>query len=199
MQTPPTLHRVRHTPRTSWTFWVLATTSASQCQRQWSRHDRKVMKMSQGSNAWAFSDTSFVTAQTSLLQSTSLARHLPLPPTQTFGVATRSTGGVPRAERRFENSRKVRVERRCQTLPAENFQNSWGSIQRQHAASSSGKGSVLSSTMRQEPCYVKRHAGTVSAWDTTTVMMLRQASEKRSQNQDGGHESKSSKWFHARC
>ena len=49
-----------------WTSWVLATTSAKQCQRRWSRRDRKVMKMSQGlvmrideptTDAWAFSDT----------------------------------------------------------------------------------------------------------------------------------------------
>ena len=31
-----------------WTSWVFATTSARQCQRRWSRRDRKVMKMSPG-------------------------------------------------------------------------------------------------------------------------------------------------------
>ena len=41
--------------------------------------------------------------------------------------------------------------------------------------------------------------GETAVWDTTTVMMLRRASEKRLQSQDDGHESKRCMRSHAQC
>ena len=43
------------------------------------------------------------------------------------------------------------------------------------------------------------NGGTLSVWDTTKVTVLRRASEKRSQNQDDGHELKRCTRSHAQC